>query len=116
MGKRRQKPLFADQGILHLKSCFVQPSEESGLLSTVGGQDQPLVLASGNYGYGIPHSVAQKAAENAQNKADEEVDPDVLMVREIVRKLINCDHVKISNVFALVTYLEWRSLLCRRTK
>lgn len=86
MGKRRQKPLLADQGILHLKSCFVHPSEESGLLTTVGGQEQPLVLASGSYGYGIPHSVAQKAVDNAQSKAEEvEADPDVLMVREIVR-------------------------------
>lgn len=77
---------MAEQGILHLKSSFVHPSDESGLLTTVGGrQEQPLVLSSGNYGYGIPASVAVKNAEAAQAQAEEEeVDPDIQMVREIV--------------------------------
>jgi len=84
MGKKR-KPLLADSGIVHLKSSFVHPVDESGLLTTVGGrQEQPLMLASGNYGYGIPASVAVKNVEAAAALQDAEVDPDVLMVREIV--------------------------------
>lgn len=82
MGKKK-KPLLAEQGIVHLKNSFVHPSDQSGLLKTVGGaKEQPLVLASGNYGYGIPLSVAKKAAERENN--NDEQDPDVQIVREIV--------------------------------
>jgi hypothetical protein len=84
MGKKR-KPLLAEGGIVHLKNSFVHPTDESGLLNTVGGrQEQPLMLASGAYGYGIPVSVAIKNAEAAQAHADEEQDPDIQIVREMV--------------------------------
>lgn len=65
MGKKH-KPLLAVQGIVHLTESFVQPSQESGLLNTVGGDTEcaALILAP-NYGYAI-------SASSLANKADAE--------------------------------------------
>ena len=55
--RNKPKPLLSVQGIVHLEDSFVPPSQDSGLLNTVGGDEecQGLVLAP-NYGYGIPAS------------------------------------------------------------
>src|SRR5712671_1213451 len=78
MGKKKSrpkkpKPLLFLQGILHLQNSFVQPTQESGLLSTVGGglSEQGLVLAP-NYGYGIPASALEATNNKKEKEEDEE--------------------------------------------
>ncbi|CAL8100667.1 unnamed protein product [Orchesella dallaii] len=66
MGRKKPKALLAEQGIVHLKHSFVQPTQESGLLKTVGGEEErtALILATGTYGYAIPMSSLAKDGEN----------------------------------------------------
>jgi len=75
MGKRKKaKPLLAVQGIVHLTESFVQPSQESGLLNTVGGANAEcagLILAP-NYGYAISASSLAKKAEEEETEANNE--------------------------------------------
>ncbi|CAG7718479.1 unnamed protein product [Allacma fusca] len=67
--RKPEKPLLSVTGILHLQKSFVPPTQESGLLTTVGGalEAQALVLAP-NYGYGIPSSlVTQRESQMEEN-------------------------------------------------
>lgn len=77
MGKKK-KPLLAEQGIVHLKHSFVQPTEESGLLKTVGGEIDrtALILATGTYGYAIPISTITK-------ETDDNIAPEIEVIDEL---------------------------------
>lgn len=74
MGKKRRskpKPLLSVKGIVHLQNSFVQPSEENGLLTTVGGSKESKLVLAPNYGYGIPASELA-AKENSNDKENHE--------------------------------------------
>lgn len=96
MGRKKPKPLLAEQGIVHLKHSFVQPTEESGLLKTVGGGEDrsALILSTGTYGYAIPISTLAKEKEDDSDDSLPEVevfeileetsDPEVKVVKQIL--------------------------------
>lgn len=87
---RKKKALLAEQGIIHLKHSFVQPSEESGLLKTVGGEEErtALILSTGTYGYAIPIStITKKNNVDGDNRDDNDNDsnsslPEVVEIVE----------------------------------
>lgn len=91
---RKKKPLLAEQGIVHLKHSFVQPTQESGLLKTVGGKDErtALILSTGTYGYAIPISTLTKEGDEDSDDSLPEVvnvfestsDPEVKIVRQVI--------------------------------
>ncbi|ODM95808.1 Pre-mRNA-processing factor 39 [Orchesella cincta] len=96
MGRKKPKALLAEQGIVHLKHSFVQPTEESGLLKTVGGEEErtALILATGTYGYAIPMSSLDKEGETEDVSDDdtqdgfevmeETSDPDIKVVKQVI--------------------------------
>ena len=67
--RKPEKPLLAVTGILHLQKSFVPPTQESGLLNTVGEEIEPnsLVLAP-NYGYGISAAAVSELQSRAEQK------------------------------------------------
>lgn len=74
MPRYKNKPLLAEQGILHLDNCFLPPTTESGLLTTVGGGEESALVLAPNYGYGILAS--QLNTPSPEEKADEQSPQD----------------------------------------
>lgn len=79
---RKKKALLAEQGIVHLKHSFVQPTEESGLLKTVGGEvdRSGLILATGTYGYAIPMSSISKEGDGNEDSSKSPREPDFIEI------------------------------------